>query len=379
MTERTIDTKNRLSRREFMRLTVGTGTACSIPLFRPMLHAAAIEDKFIREAKYYEKLPEKKVTCKLCPHECRVADLERGTCGVRENRGGTYYTLVYGNPCSAGIDPIEKKPLFHYYPATTAFSVATAGCNFVCRFCQNWEISQKRPEQVKSAELFPQDLIRLAKARRCKTVAHTYSEPVVFFEYMLACAVEGKKEGIPNVMISNGYINEKPMRELCKHLGAVKIDLKAFTEKFYKEQCAGKLKPVLDTLLVLKDEGIWFEIVDLIIPTLNDGKQEIETMTKWIVKELGPDVPVHFSRYYPTFMLKNIPPTPPATLHRCRKIAMDNGVKFAYIGNLLSDAENTYCPKCHKLLIERMRYATTTTGMNGSHCKYCNEKIPGYF
>lgn len=379
MIERTINIKNRLSRREFIRLTVGTGTACSIPLFRPVLHAAAIEEKYVREAKYYEKLAEKKVNCKLCPHECRVADLERGTCGVRENRGGTYYTLVYGNPCSAGIDPIEKKPLFHYYPSTTSFSVATAGCNFVCRFCQNWEISQKRPEQVQSTEIFPQDLIRLAKARRCKTVAHTYSEPAVFFEYMLACAAAGKKEGIPNVMISNGYINEKPMRELCKYLGAVKIDLKAFTEEFYKEQCGGKLKPVLDTLLVLKDEGIWFEIVVLVIPTLNDGKQEIEKMSRWIVKELGPDVPLHFSRYYPTFMLKNIPPTPPATLHRCREIAMEKGVKFAYIGNLLSDAENTYCPKCRKLLIERMRYVTNTIGMKGSFCKYCNEKIPGYF
>lgn len=379
MIERTIEIKNKLSRREFMRLALGTGAACSLPFFTPALHGESPGEQFVREAAYYEKLAEKKIKCKLCPHECRVADLERGTCGVRENRAGTYYTLVYGNPCSAAIDPIEKKPLFHYYPTTEAFSIATAGCNFVCRFCQNWEISQKRPEQVKSAEMFPEEIIRIAKARGCKTVAHTYTEPVVFFEYMLECAKQGKKEGIPNVMISNGYINEKPMRELCKYLGAVKIDLKAFTEKFYKEQCAGTLKPVLDTLLVLKDEGIWFEIVDLIIPTLNDGKKEIEAMTKWIVKELGPDVPVHFSRYYPTFMLKNIPPTPPATLHRCRKIAMDNGVKFAYIGNLLTDAENTYCPKCNKLLIERMRYITNTKGMNGNRCRHCGEKIPGHF
>jgi pyruvate formate lyase activating enzyme len=363
-----------------MRLAFGTGAACSIPFFKPTLYAEAAGEQFVREAKYYEKLGEKKIKCKLCPHECRVADLERGTCGVRENRDGTYYTLVYGNPCSAGIDPIEKKPLFHYYPATSAFSIATAGCNFVCRFCQNWEISQKRPEQVESIKMFPEDVIRIAKARNCKTVAHTYTEPVVFFEYMLACAEQGKKAGIPNVMISNGYINEKPMRELCKHLSAVKIDLKAFTEKFYKEQCAGELKPVLHTLQILKDEGVWFEIVDLIIPTLNDGKKEIEAMSKWIVKELGPDVPLHFSRYHPTFMLKNIPPTPPATLHRCREIAMDNGIKFVYIGNLLSDAGNTYCPRCHKLLIERLRLSVTnTSGMKDDRCKYCNEKIPGYF
>ncbi len=380
MIEKTIEIENKVSRRDFMRMAAGVGAACSMPFLGTRVHGADLVDrKFVREAKYYEKLAEKKVVCKLCPHECRVADLERGTCGVRENRGGIYNTLVYGNVCSAHIDPIEKKPLFHYYPATTAFSIATAGCNFVCRFCQNWEISQKRPEQIESVALFPVDAIRLARARGCKTVAHTYTEPVVFFEYMLDCAVQGKKEGVPNVMISNGFIQEKPMRELCKYLGAVKIDLKAFTEKFYKEQCAGTLKPVLDTLLVLKDVGTWFEIVVLLIPTLNDSKEEIGAMTKWIVKELGRDVPVHFSRYYPTFMLKNIPPTEPEILQRARKIAMDNGVKFAYIGNLLSDAENTYCPRCRKLLIERMRYAIEIVGLNGNKCKYCGEKIPGCF
>jgi pyruvate formate lyase activating enzyme len=371
---------DKLSRRSFLKHAFSAGSMCSLALMEgTLLFPAAKDDEFVREAKYYEKQAEKRVTCKLCPHECRVADLERGTCGVRENRGGTYYTLVYGNPCSAHIDPIEKKPVFHYYPTTEALSIATAGCNFVCKFCQNWEISQKRPEQVQSMKFFPKRVIDVAQQRNCKTVAHTYSEPVVFFEYMLDCAIEGKKRGVPNVMISNGYIQEKPMRELCKYLGAVKIDLKAFTEKFYKEMCDGTLKPVLDTLLVLKDEKIWFEIVVLIIPTLNDSKKEISDMTRWIVKELGPDVPVHFSRYYPTFMLKNIPPTPPATLHQARKIAMDNGVKFAYIGNMVSDAENTYCPSCGKVLIERLRYHVITRGMKGNQCKYCNEVIPGVF
>ncbi len=371
--------RNKLSRREFMAAAAGTGVACAFPFLSSKLHAATPNDKFIREAKYYEKLAEKKIKCQLCPHECRVADLERGTCGVRENRAGTYYTLVYGNPCSAHIDPIEKKPLFHYYPASDALSIATAGCNFVCRFCQNWEISQKRPEQVKSVEFFPESIIQMAKARGCKTVAHTYTEPVIFFEYMLECALLGKKSGVPNVMISNGYIKEKPMRELCKYLGAVKIDLKAFTEKFYKEMCSGTLRPVLDTLLVLKDERVWFEIVVLIIPTLNDSQQELDAMTRWIVKELGADVPLHFSRYYPTFMLKNIPPTPPQTLHRARKIAMNNGIKFAYVGNLLSDAENTYCPNCGKLLIERLGYNTDRVGLTANRCKYCSQAIPGYF
>ena len=333
----------------------------------------------VREARYYEKIGEKKIVCKLCPHECRIADLERGTCGVRENRDGIYYTLVYGNPCSVHVDPIEKKPMFHYYPATRAFSIATAGCNFVCRFCQNWEISQKRPEQLKSIDLDPREVIETARRYRCRSVAHTYTEPVIFFEYMLDCAIEGKRRGIPSVMISNGYIQEKPMRELCQYLGAVKIDLKAFTEKFYKEQCSGTLKPVLDCLLVLKDEGIWFEIVVLIIPTLNDSPREINDMTRWIVRELGPDVPVHFSRYYPTFMLKNIPPTPPRLLERARKIARENGVHYAYIGNILSDASNTYCHSCGKLLIERYGYSTSLEGMKKNRCKYCGQTIPGIF
>jgi len=374
-----------VSRRSFLRRAAAAAVASPLVLSgAASLIAAADEgDRYVREAKYYELLGEKKVKCLLCPHECRVADLERGTCGVRENRGGTYYTLVYGNPCSCHVDPIEKKPLFHYYPGTRAFSIATAGCNFVCRFCQNWEISQKRPEQVNSLSLFPDDVISAAKKSFCKTVAHTYTEPVVFFEYMLECASSGKKNNVPNVMISNGYINEKPMRELCKYLGAVKIDLKAFTEKFYRESCSGTLKPVLDTLVVLKEENIWFEIVDLLIPTLNDSADEIDRMTKWIVKELGPDVPVHFTRFYPAFMLRNLPPTPPEIMRRARKIAMDNGVRFAYIGNLLSRPgdthENTYCPGCGKLLIERLRYAVNLKGMKGGACGNCGQAIPGVF
>jgi len=369
----------KFNRRSFIKNSIAACSLCVSGAGSTFLFPASGKNPFAREAKYYEKQGEKKVTCKLCPHECRVADLERGTCGVRENNGGTYYTLVYGNPCSAHIDPIEKKPFFHYYPSSLAFSIATAGCNFICKFCQNWEISQKRPEQVTSAKMFPSTVIDYARQNNCKTVSHTYTEPVVFFEYVLDCAIEGKKRGVPNIMVSNGYIQEKPMRELCKYLGAVKIDLKAFTDKFYRDICGGELKPVLNTLTVLKQEKIWFEIVVLLIPTLNDGKEEIDAMTKWIAKELGPDVPLHFSRYYPTFMLKNIPPTPPDTLLRARKIAMNNGIKFVYVGNILSDAESTYCPSCGKLLIERMQFVAEIKGLKNNKCKYCNTLIPGVF
>jgi len=331
------------------------------------------------EARYYRRLPDKKVECQLCPHQCRVANLERGTCGVRENREGEYQTLVYGNICSLNVDPIEKKPLFHYLPASRSLSVATAGCNFFCRFCQNWEISQKRPEQVRFTHLLPGDLVTMARQRECRTIAHTYTEPVVFTEYVLDCARTGKEKNIPSVMISNGFINEEPMRDLCRYLGAVKIDLKAFTEEFYEKYCSGSLQPVLDTLVLLKTLGVWLEIVVLIIPGLNDGPDEINRMTRWIHRELGPDVPLHFSRYYPTFMMKNIPPTSKKSLLEARKIAVDNGIRFVYVGNILTDYAHTYCPRCGELLIERYGYHTRITGLKSGACGKCGEEIPGRF
>ncbi len=367
------------SRRAFLHNAGRAVLAAPLLLRSPAAAAATPSGPQAREARYYEKKPDKKVECRLCPHQCQVADLERGSCGVRENRGGTYYTLVYGQPCAVHIDPIEKKPLFHYFPGSQAYSLATAGCNFSCRFCQNWEISQRRPEQVQSVRMPPAEVIRQARDRRCPLIAHTYSEPVIFFEYMRDCAALGKENGIPNVMISNGYIQKKPLLELCRLLGAVKIDLKAFTEKFYREQCGGNLKPVLDTLLTLRGEKIWFEIVVLLIPGLNDGRQEIESMCRWLRREMGDSVPLHFTRFEPTFMLKNLPPTPPATLLQARRIALDSGIKFCYIGNLISDAEHTYCPACGKLLLRRLMFSVENEGMKGNRCRYCQTVIPGVF
>jgi len=367
------------SRRAFMR-NAGRALLSAPLLLRQAAKAAATPaGPQAREAQHYEKLSEKKIICRLCPHQCQVADLERGSCGVRENRGGTYYTLVYGQPCAVHVDPIEKKPLFHYFPGSQAYSLATAGCNFSCRFCQNWEISQRRPEQVQSVKLLPEEVVRQARDRHCPLIAHTYSEPVVFYEYMRDCAALGRESGIPNVMISNGYIQKKPLRELCRQLGAVKVDLKAFTEKFYQEQCGGTLQPVLETLLTLRQEKIWFEVVVLLIPGLNDDRQEIERMCRWLAREMGDSVPLHFSRFAPTFMLKNIPPTPPATLHEARRIAMDAGIKFCYIGNLISDAEHTYCPSCGKLLLRRLMFSVSNEGMTGNRCRACQAVIPGVF
>jgi len=332
----------------------------------------------VKEAMHYKKLEAKRVQCELCPQECKVADLERGTCGVRENRNGIYYTLVHSRPCTLHIDPIEKKPLFHYLPGTTAFSIATAGCNIECKFCQNWEISQFRPEQVESIYLPPDQLAHLAKKYNCPTIAYTYSEPVIFYEYVYDTAIEANKLNIGSVIISNGYIKEKPLIELCKHLKAVKIDFKAFTEKFYKDICRGHLNPVLDTLKTLKKIGIWFELVVLIVPTLNDSEKENSEMAKWIYKNLGSDVPVHFSRFYPNYKLKNLAPTPISTLEKCRELALKEGLNYVYIGNVPGhEGENTYCPNCKNIVIRRIGYSILEVNLNKNKCKFCNENIAG--
>jgi pyruvate formate lyase activating enzyme len=330
------------------------------------------------EALFWEKLADNKIKCVLCPRECEVADVERGYCGVRENQGGKYQTLVYGVLCSANVDPIEKKPLFHYLPGTPAFSVATAGCNVECKFCQNWQISQYRPEQVESTSVPPAQLVAACKARQAPTIAYTYSEPVVFYEYMHDAAALGREQRIGSVMISNGYIQEQPLRQLCRQLTGVKIDFKAFTEKFYEEQCAGHLKPVLATLETLKDIGIWFELVILIIPTLNDSPDEVKEMSTWVVKNLGSDVPMHFTRFHPTYRVTNLPQTPIQTLERCRQIALDAGVHYVYAGNVpMHPSENTYCHGCQTELIRRIGFQVASNQIKDGKCPKCGTQIPG--
>lgn len=372
------------SRRQFLQSSLRLGVAGSAlwlttRRWTPECVTAAPPAEPLTEARYYEKLPQRKIKCVLCPRECVIDDQETGYCGVRENRGGTYYTLVYGRPCSAHIDPIEKKPLFHFLPGSVAFSIATVGCNVLCKFCQNWEISQARPDQVESADMPPGMIAAQAKQNGCQSISYTYTEPVIFTEYMYDCAVAGRKLNVKSVMISNGYIQKKPMQDLCGVLDAVKIDLKAFTEKFYTEMVSGHLRPVLDTLVLLKNEGMWTEIVYLVIPTLNDDPRDLQQMCRWLVKELGPEVPLHFSRFYPQYRLKNLSPTPVSTLETARKIALDSGLHFVYIGNVPGhEGENTYCPGCHKLVIRRLGYqiAENHVQKNGT-CKFCQQKIPG--
>ncbi|MBC8204414.1 AmmeMemoRadiSam system radical SAM enzyme [bacterium] len=330
------------------------------------------------EARYYEKLDYKKVKCVLCPRECVIDNLETGYCGVRVNREGTYYTLVHSRPVSAHNDPIEKKPLFHFLPGTNAFSIATVGCNVNCRFCQNWEISQVRPEQVPGYDAPPDTIVNSARSQGSSSIAYTYTEPVIFAEYMYDCAELGRNQGIRSVMITNGYIKEEPMKDLCGVLDAVKIDLKAFTQRFYTEMVTGELQPVLDTLILLRKMNMWTEIVYLVMPGENDNPDEIKNMAKWILKELGADVPLHFSRYYPQYLVKNIPPTPVSTLERCHRICKDQGLNFVYIGNMPGNpAESTYCPGCGSIVIKRNGYTILENNLKNGKCGKCGRTIPG--
>lgn len=332
------------------------------------------------EARYYKKLEGGGIECGICPRRCYITDLERGYCGVRENRNDVYYTLVYGLPCAVNIDPIEKKPLFHFYPGTTAFSLATAGCNSNCKFCQNWDISQSRPEHTDNIDLPPESIVEICETRKVPTIAYTYSEPIVFYEYMYDIAKLARKKSIKSVMITGGYIEKKPLVDLLGVLDAVKVDLKAIRPEYYRDIVDAELKPVLDGLITIKKAGIWLEIVYLVVPTLNDSDKEFKELAGWIKTNLGVDTPVHFSRFHPQYLLKNLPPTPKETLERAHEISRAEGLEYVYLGNLPGHpAESTYCPGCGKILIERRGYRIYKNNLKGNVCSFCNHEIPGIF
>lgn len=330
------------------------------------------------EARFYKKLPDREIECTLCPRSCKLGDKERGYCGVRENRGGTYYSLVYGKACSVHIDPIEKKPLFHYLPSSNALSIATAGCNVNCKFCQNWEISQVRPEQIRHVDLPPEAVVRTAEKNSCPVIAYTYSEPMVFYEYMFDTAQIARGKNIKNVVITGGHVNSEPLVELVEVVDAIKVDLKSFSQDFYSQYVRGELQPVLDAIKTIAKSDVWLEIVYLVIPTLNDKPSEIRQLSRWMLQEIGPDVPIHFSRFQPMYLLKNLPPTPISTLLEAHDIARQEGLRYVYIGNVPGHKyENTICPECQKTVIERIQYFIQKIEVQGGKCKYCGNPIPG--
>ena len=347
-----------------------------VSFFIPQLIVA--QQQAPKEALFYQKLDNKKVQCNLCPRGCLIPNGKRGFCMVRENRGGVLYALSYAKPVAINIDPIEKKPLFHFLPGTTAFSIATAGCNLRCKFCQNWEISQRSPDEVEFVYTEPQELVQKAAASGAPTIAYTYTEPTIFYEYMLEVAKLARQAGLKNVMHSSGYINEEPLKELAKYLDAANIDLKGFTDDYYIKMTEGTLQPVLNTLKVLKREGVYVEITNLILPGYNDDDDSLIKMCMWIKDNLGENTPVHFSRFQPMYKLTSLIPTPVDALERAVKIAHDCGLKYAYIGNLPTNpAENTYCPKCKKIIIERKGYFVLQNNIENGRCKFCQEEIAG--
>ncbi|MCX5709057.1 MAG: AmmeMemoRadiSam system radical SAM enzyme [Candidatus Omnitrophica bacterium] len=332
----------------------------------------------VHEALFYQKLDNKKVKCQLCPRYCVILPGKRGYCRVRENQDGRLVSISYAKPVAIHIDPIEKKPLFHFLPSKTAFSVATAGCNLNCKFCQNWEISQGRPEELSFTSLTPQELVNKAKESFSPAVAFTYTEPTVFYEYMLETAQLARSLGLKNVMHSNGYINEQPLRRLAKYLDAANIDLKGFKEEYYAKICEGSLEPVLKSLKVLKEEGVHLEITNLVLSGFNDDPESITRMCIWIKDNLGAQTPLHFSRFFPMYKLLGLNPTPVETLENAGKIAINCGLKYVYVGNVPGhSAENTFCPKCGKIVIKRSGYIVQELNLLDGKCKFCGEKIEG--
>jgi pyruvate formate lyase activating enzyme len=295
------------------------------------------------------------------------------------NKDGVLYTLGYGNPVAVNADPIEKKPFFHVMPGEKAFSIAVAGCNMRCLFCQNWQISQAKPDEVATYDMPPERVVKLAKENGCKFVVYTYTEPTVFYEYMLDTAKLVRKEGLYNGMHTCGYINEEPLKELLKQMDAVNVDLKGFSEEFYRKMGAfAELKYILDTIKAVRDAGVWLEITNLIIPGLNDSPEEIRRMCVWIKENVGTEVPVHFSRFMPAFELKNLPPTPVSRIEEACAIAKEVGLKYVYIGNVPGHPrESTYCPACGKLLIQRAGYFVLENNVKDGRCDSCGYKIAG--
>lgn len=342
----------------------------------------------MHEALLYEKLPNKSVHCFLCAHRCLILPDKRGICSVRENRNGILYTLVYGKAIAAHVDPIEKKPLFHFLPGTKSFSIATAGCNFRCEFCQNWEISQiskprtdsvrgKEPGgQIIGQDLPPEEVVKQAIETGCQSIAYTYTEPTIFFEYAYDTAKLAKKKGLANIFVTNGYQTAETIQKMKGVIDAANVDLKSFSDDFYRKVCGARLKPVLESIENLFRAGIHLEITTLLVPGRNDTEKEITQISKFI-SNLSSEIPWHISRFHPDYRMKNDPSTPLKTLEQAYKIGSSAGLNYVYLGNILTETgENTYCPKCQTLNVQRVGYQTQILAIDAKgYCSNCGQNL----
>ena len=318
------------------------------------------------------------IMCRICPNECVLKEGELSKCNNRRVRNSSLYTMAFGNPCSVAIDPVEKKPLYHFFPGSRAYSIATAGCNLVCLNCQNWSISQTSPEKTRNYDMPPEIVVNDAAKSACRSIAYTYSEPVTFYEYVYETAVLARKAGIKNIMKSNGYINPEPLKKLCSVIDAANIDLKAFNDSTYLRLSGGKLQPVLDSLKIYKDTGVWLEITNLVIPTWTDNMDEIGKMCKWLSDNGFKDTPLHFSRFYATYKLEQLPPTPVEVLRSAAKIAAGEGLKYIYIGNVPgNEMADTKCPSCGSTVVSRQGYRIVSNSITGGKCSKCGNEVKG--
>lgn len=330
------------------------------------------------EAMFYKRLDSSIVQCELCPRVCIIEEGKRGFCRNRENLKGRLFSIVYGRPSVVDIGPIEKAPIYHFLPGHFRLCITCASCNLRCRYCQNWHLSQKSIDELNYQTLSPKEIIEKALAHGLNSISFTYTEPTVYYEYLFEISSNAKKIGIKTSIVSNGYINRDPLLKLLKALDAVKIDLKGFSETFYREVCSATLKPVLDSLVTIKKEDIWLEIVNLIVPNLNDDPKMIDEMCRWIKENLGLDTPLHFTRFFPNYKLTDLNPTPIATLEMAYEIAKANGLRYVYIGNVPGHIRNsTFCHSCNSRIIHRIHFDVVEMNINNGRCKFCNSVIPG--
>lgn len=329
----------------------------------------------MKEALHYAKIEDQKVRCLLCPHECVISSGNTGICGVRENREGTLYSLVYARPCAVHTDPIEKKPLYHFLPGSRSLSIGTTGCNMQCKHCQNWSLSRAKPGEVDSTMLGPGEAVKYARISDCTSISYTYNEPGINYEYVHDTAMLARSNKLKNVMVTNGYMSKAPLMELYKHIDAANIDLKGFSEDFYRKICGASLEPVLESIKAVKELGVWIEITNLVIPGYNDDPGDIRKLCRWVAENAGAGTPLHFTAFFPTYKLKDAPHTPQSTLIRAGDIAREEGLNFIYTGNIRAD-NFTECPICGAILISRGVTGVIQNNIINGKCS-CGNDVPG--
>jgi pyruvate formate lyase activating enzyme len=368
-----------IGKREFLKkcAAFSAGVVC-LPYGMTLSDYFSENSSVYRKVAMFQEETARGIMCRICPNECVLKEGEISKCNNRKVYKSKLYSMAYGNPCSVNIDPIEKKPLYHFLPGSRAFSIATAGCNLVCLNCQNWTISQTSPDKTRNTELMPEQVVDECIKNNCSSIAYTYSEPVTFYEYAFETATVAKKAGIKNVFKSNGYIYPDPLKNICSVIDAANIDLKAFNETTYLKLTGGKLQPVLDSLKVYKDMGVWLEITNLVVPTYTDNVEEIRKMCKWLNDNGFANTPLHFDRFYPLYKLEQLPPTPVEILNKAAAIAAEEGLKYIYVGNVPgNELADTVCPSCGMVVVKRQGYRIVFNKISNGNCTNCGKKVDG--